>query len=105
MSQSKSVFRIIIADYDEIFRERLCGLLEKEPDLKVVAIAGSSDETMQLTDKLKPELLLLLLRGLGSHWEHFTDQERQQAADAILFLRQLPTIAKNRLAAKGMILS
>jgi two-component system response regulator NreC len=51
--------RILLADDHKIIREGLRSLLEKEPDLEVVAEAGNGAKTVKLARKLKPEIVIM----------------------------------------------
>jgi len=51
--------RILIADDHQIVRNGLHSLLQKEPDLEVVAEAGSGSKTVQLAQKLKPDVVIM----------------------------------------------
>ncbi len=51
--------RILIADDHTIFRDGLRRLLESEPEFQVVGEAGDGAEALQLSQQLKPDVLLL----------------------------------------------
>jgi DNA-binding NarL/FixJ family response regulator len=51
--------RILIADDHTIFRDGLRRLLESEPEFQVVGEAGDGAEALQLSQQLKPDILLL----------------------------------------------
>jgi DNA-binding NarL/FixJ family response regulator len=51
--------RILIADDHTIVREGLRSLLEKEPDLEVVAEAGSGSTALQLARENHPDVVLM----------------------------------------------
>lgn len=53
------LIRILIADDHTVMREGLAGLLEDEPDLTVVAQAGSGREAVVLAGRHRPDLALL----------------------------------------------
>jgi len=50
---------VLIADDHPIFRDGLRRLLDGEPDLTVVGLAGSADETLSLSRERTPDILLL----------------------------------------------
>ena len=63
--------RILIADDHPIFRDGLRRLLESEPELEVVGEAQDGAEAVKMTQRLKPDILLLDLAmprvtGLGT---------------------------------------
>ncbi|MEW5942135.1 MAG: response regulator transcription factor, partial [Chloroflexota bacterium] len=49
---------IILAEDHQVVREALRLLLETQPDFKVVAETGDGLEALQLTEKLKPDVLI-----------------------------------------------
>jgi DNA-binding NarL/FixJ family response regulator len=51
--------RILIADDHTIFRDGLRRLLESEPEFQVVGEAGDGAEALQLSQQLRPDILLL----------------------------------------------
>jgi DNA-binding NarL/FixJ family response regulator len=51
--------RILLADDHKIIRDGLRSLLEKEPDLEVIAEAGDGTTTVKLARKLKPEVVIM----------------------------------------------
>ena len=55
----KRNYRILIADDHTIFRDGLRRLLESEPEFQVTGEAADGAEALQLTQQLKPDILLL----------------------------------------------
>ena len=51
--------RIILADDHKLFREGMRALLAKERDMEAVAEAGDGRATMQLADKLSPDVVVM----------------------------------------------
>jgi DNA-binding NarL/FixJ family response regulator len=51
--------RILLADDHKIIRDGLRSLLEKQPDLEVVAEAGNGAKTVKLAQKLKPDVVIM----------------------------------------------
>jgi DNA-binding NarL/FixJ family response regulator len=51
--------RIIIADDHKILRQGLKTLLEKEPDMEVVAEAGDGEETVTMVRELVPDVVVM----------------------------------------------
>jgi DNA-binding NarL/FixJ family response regulator len=60
------VLRLLIADDHSVVRAGLRALLEGEPDLEVVAEAGSGEEAVALALGLAPDLVLMDLRFAGT---------------------------------------
>ncbi|WP_336087587.1 response regulator transcription factor [Nocardia sp. SSK8] len=61
-----SPIRILVADDHTLLREALCELLAAEPDLDVVAQAGTGPATLALAAEHRPDVLLLDLEMPGS---------------------------------------
>lgn len=59
MDKNSSTIRVIIADDHPIFRIGLRKFLESQPDVRVIAEATDGDEAVRLSQRLKPEILLL----------------------------------------------
>ncbi len=53
------MIRILLADDHPIVREGLHALLETQPDFEVIAECANGKETLQMTEKLHPDMLLL----------------------------------------------
>lgn len=51
--------KIIVADDHKIIREGLCGLLEKEDDLQIIAQAQDGRETIELVKKHSPDVVIM----------------------------------------------
>src|SRR3990172_4996255 len=51
--------RILIADDHPVFRFGMRALLESEADLEVVGEASTGDEAVTLTEKLRPDVVLM----------------------------------------------
>jgi len=58
--------RLLIADDHAVVRAGLRALLDGEPDLEVVAEAGSGEEAVRLAAELAPGLVLMDLRFAGA---------------------------------------
>jgi two-component system LytT family response regulator len=55
----KTKIRAIIVDDEELARDRLRGLLDREPDIQVIGEAGDGQTAVSLIEKLKPDLVFL----------------------------------------------
>jgi DNA-binding NarL/FixJ family response regulator len=53
------IYRVVLADDQALFRERIRKILEERPDLKVVGEAGDGLELLDLLTRLTPDLILL----------------------------------------------
>jgi DNA-binding NarL/FixJ family response regulator len=51
--------RILLADHHILFREGLIGLLSRDPEIEVVETTSLARETIEKTEALKPDILLL----------------------------------------------
>lgn len=51
--------KIFITDHHVLFREGLVSLLEKQPGIEVVGVAGSAGETLDKVKQLRPDIILL----------------------------------------------
>ena len=60
--KSRETIRVLVADDHTIFRDGLCRLLEAEADISVIGQARSGRECVEMTGKLKPDIVLLDLK-------------------------------------------
>ncbi|MCT9108708.1 response regulator transcription factor [Streptomyces mirabilis] len=60
-----AALRLLIADDHTVVRAGLRALLEGEPDLDVIAEAGSGEEAVRLGARLTPDVVLMDLRFAG----------------------------------------
>ncbi|KOV88477.1 LuxR family transcriptional regulator, partial [Streptomyces sp. NRRL WC-3618] len=58
--------RVVIADDHAVVRAGLRALLEGEPDIEVIAEAGSGEEAVGLVARLLPDVALMDLRFGGA---------------------------------------
>ncbi|MFF4121658.1 response regulator transcription factor [Streptomyces sp. NPDC001714] len=58
--------RLLVADDHAVVRAGLRALLEGEPDLEVIAEAGSGEEAVRLAVQMKPDVVLMDLRFAGA---------------------------------------
>lgn len=62
MKESPSTLRLLLVDDHLIVRRGLASLLDDEPDLSVVAEAGSGEEAIAMAAEHKPDVVILDLR-------------------------------------------
>ncbi|HET7832993.1 MAG TPA: response regulator transcription factor [Gallionella sp.] len=62
-----NLIRILIADDHPLFREGVAHSLDEEPGFKVIALASSGEEAVELTQHLHPDIVLLdiSMTGMG----------------------------------------
>lgn len=53
------MIRILLVDDHILIREGLAGLLDSQPDLRIIGQAGSVCEAVEMASKLKPDLILM----------------------------------------------
>jgi DNA-binding NarL/FixJ family response regulator len=58
---------IVLVDDHQILRQGVRNLLEDDPDLKVIGEAADGKEGIELTERLKPDILIsdLMMKGLN----------------------------------------
>ncbi|MDN3027635.1 response regulator transcription factor [Streptomyces sp. S.PB5] len=81
MTDHRTPVRLVIADDHAVVRAGLRALLEGEPDLAVVAEAGSGEEAVRLAVELKPDVVLMDLRFAGADLDG-VDAVRRLSAEA-----------------------
>jgi DNA-binding NarL/FixJ family response regulator len=59
------VLRVLISDDDPMIRDALREVLEAEPDILVVGVAGDADEAIALAEEHAPAVVLLDVRMPG----------------------------------------
>ena len=67
MKPASRYFKIVVVDDHPVFREGLVRILNREPDLQVIAEAGDAVEAQRLVRKLKPELVMVDISLDGSN--------------------------------------
>ncbi len=56
---SNGVYRVLLVDDHDVVREGLRAMLDEESDVEVVGEAGDGEEAVQLTGRLKPDIVLM----------------------------------------------
>jgi len=51
--------RVIVADYEPVYQEGLCRILEEEEDMEVVARSSDYEEAVRLAEELTPEVIVI----------------------------------------------
>lgn len=59
------IVRVLIVDDSGVVREVLRQMLESDPEIRVVGMAGNGEEAVALTAKLKPDLITMDIRMPG----------------------------------------
>ncbi|MEV6174181.1 response regulator transcription factor [Streptomyces sp. NPDC051954] len=78
-----ATLRLVIADDHVVVRAGLRALLEGEPDLEVIAEAGSGEEAVRLAVELAPDIVLMDLRfGGNGHGLDGVEAVRRLAAES-----------------------
>src|SRR5687768_10912687 len=60
-----SVIRLLIADDHPALREGLRSIFSRDPQVAVVAVAATGDEAVVLTERLRPDVVLMDLQMPG----------------------------------------
>jgi two-component system response regulator DesR len=55
----ESPITVLLADDDELFLESLRALIDRQPELEVVAAASNGLEAIELTDRLEPDAAVI----------------------------------------------
>ena len=101
--------RLVIVDDHTLFREGLRGMLEMEDDLEVVADLETAEDLVELTWKLRPDILLLDIHmPLGSGLDAIPAVLRISPGTRVLVLTASDTREEHlrafKLGAKGVVL-
>jgi len=74
----KKAIRILVADDHVLFREGLRKILELEEDIKILGEANDGAETLQLTNKLRPDVILMDISLPGPNGIRITRQIKRR---------------------------
>ena len=74
----KKTIRILIADDHALFREGLRKILEVEEDIKIVGEAKDGAETLELAERLKPDVILMDISLPGPNGIRITRQIKKR---------------------------
>ncbi len=66
MKKSPSAIKIILADDHELFRDGFSVMIKKHPDIDLIAEAENGEELLRLVQKLKPEVVIPILKCQNS---------------------------------------
>lgn len=89
------MIRVVLADDEDLVRGALANLLELEPDITVVAQAGSGSDAVELTAEHRPDLVVLDLEMNGL--------DGLAAAEAIRDRVDVPVVIVTRHARHGVL--
>ena len=59
------MIRILLADDHKVLRDALTALLNKEPDIKVVAAAGDGETVLKLVPRVSPDVVIMDIAMAG----------------------------------------
>src|SRR5262245_24742587 len=103
------LIRIMIVDDHAVIRTGLRMLIEQDPTMKVVAMAGTCEEAVDLANKEMPDLIILdLILGDGDGLTIIPDLTRTSPRSKVLVLTGVRNSDSHRLAirrgAMGIVL-
>ena len=78
---AQAQIRVLIVDDEAIIREALRALLEHEPDIDVVGVAGDAQEAISLVERLSPHVTVLDVRLPGGGGELVAQELRRKAPE------------------------
>lgn len=73
--------RVLLADDHQIIRDGLCSLLTNEPDIEVVGEADNGRATVEMTQRLKPDIVVMDITMPGLNGIEATRQVRAMSSD------------------------
>jgi len=74
----RRVIRIVVADDHALFREGLRRILDLEKDIKIVGEAKDGSETLELIDRLRPDVILMDISLPGPNGIRITRKIRKK---------------------------
>src|SRR5215813_8662050 len=77
-----SKIRVLCVDDHSIVREGISLIINRQPDMEVVACAASGDESVEMFQRVKPDVTLMDLRLQGMSGTEAIEQIRRTDADA-----------------------
>jgi len=82
----KEIVRVVIADDHALFREGLRKILELEGGIKIVGEASDGSETLQLVDRLKPDVILMDINFPGPNGIRITRQIKRRRQNVYVIM-------------------
>jgi len=109
MAVMSKLIRIMIVDDHAVIRTGLRMLIEQDPTMKVVAMAGTCEEAVELVKKEMPDLIILdLILGDGDGLSIIPELTRTNPRSKVLVLTGVQNSDSHRLAirrgAMGIVL-
>ena len=95
------MIRILIADDQELIRDGLQTINELQEDMKVVGVAEDGQQACELTEKLKPNLVLMDIKMPGMDGIESTRWIKKHVPETIVLI--LTTFAEEQYIIDGLI--
>lgn len=95
------MMRILIADDQALIRDGLQTIIELQEDMKVVGIAKDGQQACELTEKLKPDLVLMDIKMPGMDGIESTRWIKKHVPETIVLI--LTTFAEEQYIIDGLI--
>jgi two-component system, LytTR family, response regulator len=86
MESEKKPVRVLIVDDEMLARQRISDLLEKEPDVDIVGVAGDGAEAVDAIRKLHPDLVFLDVQMPGTSGLQVVDAVGAEEMPATIFV-------------------
>ncbi len=80
------MFKVLIADDEEIIRRGICGLLSKDPEIRVVAMAEDGRQALRLSAETMPDLFFIDINMPYLNGLEVIEQIRQFNATAVIII-------------------
>ncbi|WP_338030917.1 response regulator transcription factor [Fervidibacillus halotolerans] len=95
------MIRILIADDQALIRDGLQTIIEMEDDMEVVGVAENGHQACELTEKLKPDLVLMDIKMPGMDGIESTRWIKEHVPDTVVLI--LTTFSEEKYIIDGLI--